>query len=77
MRKALRYNGEKYAKLKDGSTINLYYKDHPRHFYKENDKWFIDHDDFRFDKDGRLVSIAYLHDEIVEFLNEKIIDNDI
>lgn len=77
MSKVLKYYGERYAKLKDGSIINLYFREHPRHFYKENGKWYIDHDDFRFDENGRLVGIAYLHDEIVEFLNEKIIDNNI
>lgn len=76
--KRIEYHGERYAKLKDGSTIDLYYGNGcKRNFYPYRNKWYIDHDDFRFDENGKLVGIAYLHDEIVEFLNEKIIDNDI
>ena len=76
--KRIEYHGERYAKLKDGSTINLYYGNgSKRNFYPYRNKWYIDHDEPLYDDGGHMFAMTYMHSEIIEFLDEKIIDNDI
>lgn len=57
---------KKYCLLKNGTIESCYYENGElRNIYKEDDKWYLDHDVFLN------YSIAYCHSEIVKFSDNK------
>lgn len=61
----MKYNNERFCRLKDGGIEPLYYgkTNEKRNFYEENGKWYLDYDVVLG------CGFAYCHSEIVEFLN--------